>query len=1446
MPPEKQAAFMEWFGGLSVSQRQSFVDRFKEQTQSAGGLIPPQPIEEAIARATPRFEAAAGSSTQTPNPEAEFLAQLVRENMPVNVQLPTPTEDFLQRRVLEPTKAGGVMAYLATKGFTDALAALLTMGKIQEILPSPGWEPTLAERIAQGAGSIPAFAGGIGTAGKALGAMKFGRAAAPLAWGGTSAWMAPENQREEAAKQGLLMWALLGLLGKGAQRIPAKSPLARQVVSRGAGATGLGGFGMAQGGIEEAIPQAILGGLFSPPGARTIPAVAPHEKPGVGEKPLSKVTQGAEQETPKPVPVEQPPVIPPPTPTEPVEARKAPERVPMREKREMPTPQGDFGTWLRKRGIKSLWDVSGPEAKGLFEEWKKEMGWTEEEAIIQPPKVEQPPPSRKGAGGGKSAGFPIGATTQQPKPTEARAEVIRKSKIVEKVVKALERPIRVGRFREKALGIYKIKPEAIRLKKANDIEVMSHEVGHHLHKLFWGFGAKAPKGREALYRPGPIQNELIALGKALYGSRKPPYGGYTAEGIAEYVRLYATDPARAPEKAPNFHKFFEGEIEKYPDMKNMLTELRKDWQNWQSQPAVEKVKAHISVGEREGRLPNLHDLYTYTVDELHPIKKFVDSVTQGKDLVASQDPYVLARTMAGWTGKAEHFLRRGTLAFKDLSRKGKSLEEILGPLEKAGTLDDFRAFITSRRALEYSAQGMESGIEPEVAREALRTLEAKHPEFEAQFTELKDYNDALLRYVRDSGLMSQEIYQKIKALNLEYVPFYRLSEQKPGIRRGSTGRTFADIFSPVRRRKGSGAEILDPIESIVKNTYTYINAAERNRVAVSMGKLAGIEGTGYWIEEVPVKVRPVSVEVDAALKELRKRGFIAPEEGTEKALGELINIFKPKQFAPEANIITAVTGGKRTYYRVQPDLYKAVKSLDAEEVNILMRILSIPARTLRIGATGLSPEFALLRNPWKDQFVAFLQSKYGYKPIIDLPRAVFHILKKDDMYWDWVKSGGQHTMLVSLDRTSIQKNLRDVVRSGALSGLRNAIRHPVETVRILSEVTEAATRVGEFEHAKKALLAQGQSELSASLGAAMASREVSLDFARKGAKAKAMNKITAFFNASVQGYDKMVRTFREKPISSSVKAAVAITLPSIYLALSQKDDHRWKEIPQWQRDLFWIVLSDKHVYKIPKPFEWGIIFGSIPERIIDHIVTKDPAAADDILQTIARMAPPPLVPTAIGPIIENYANWSMFRDRPIVPRGMEEKLPEYQHDRYASETARVLGRWMNYSPAKIDNLIYGYTGGFGRYVTSALDVGLKPETAPEPSRVGADYPLARAFVGRYPSASSENIERFYEYRDKAEQVKQSIAMLAREGKREEAYKLYEEHKGLVGGGHADPWAMYKTLTRTADALSNMRKSVDKIDRSKDMTPEQKRREIDRIYIKMNQRAAQTLRQVRVR
>jgi hypothetical protein len=930
------------------------------------------------------------------------------------------------------------------------------------------------------------------------------------------------------------------------------------------------------------------------------------------------------------------------------------------------------------------------------------------------------------------------------KATKEVDKIIKRSEIAKRLSDKFAVPIRQGKFRHAgAIGLFKPNQKVIRIKKGG-MGTLFHELGHFLDGEFELSGLIPRSERVPL-----MSNYGYSYAGQPEKQRK--------EAFAEFLRYKMIGDNKSIEKyAPKFAEIFEKKMSELPEVKDVLDVAFSDYQKWLEQPAVAKILSHISLDNKNTAslkdrfTNNLHNLYTMGVDELHPLSEFTKIATENLGKIPEKNnPYILARNLRGWVGKANTFLEKGTFGKnywteKDgkivANFKGKSFNEILKPISDAGKLDDFRVYLVSKRAKELAGRKITTGIKEEDADIALAELEKNNPTFKEKAKEIYNYQDQLLEYAKENGLIGEEGFKKIKELNAFRVPFYRVMETERSNFMGGK-KVAGNIKAPIRKIKGSEREIIDPIESIIKDTYAIINSAERNNVGLAIAKLADKNfELGRLFEEVAKPMKPVTVNV----KEVLESAFpdvadLIPADAGEKT----VTLFRPMQDMGD-NMLTINFGDSSKVYQVDPDLFKALQGINAEDMSMILKIISYPAKLLRAGAT-LSPDF-VVRNPMRDQFSAFVFSKYGYKPFWDMARGMFETFKKGDVYDLWRMSGGESSMLVSGDRDSLKQTLKELLASKGAKGL-NYVKHPVELLRALSEFGEKATRLGEMRRALKAH--------ADPVAGAFASREVTLDFARIGAKTKAVNSIIAFWNANIQDMDKIRREFKEKPTKMLLRLFLSITLPSILLYLANRDDKRWKEIPQWQKNTFWIVFTDKHIYRIPKPFLLGTLFGSVPERALEYMDTKDPELFKDMANTVADGVTPSYIPTGLLPVIENQANYSFFKDRPIVSRGKENLPPKYQTSTYTSEVAKIVGEALNYSPDKVDNLLYGYTGGLGRYGTNIIDFVLKTSGVRDatimPTKTIEEMPVIKSFMIKEPyGSSSESVNKVYNFYSKSQ------------------------------------------------------------------------------------------------
>jgi hypothetical protein len=428
----------------------------------------------------------------------------------------------------------------------------------------------------------------------------------------------------------------------------------------------------------------------------------------------------------------------------------------------------------------------------------------------------------------------------------------------------------------------------------------------------------------------------------------------------------------------------------------------------------------------------------------------------------------------------------------------------------------------------------------------------------------------------------------------------------------------------------------------------------------------------------------------------------------------------------------------------------------------------------------------------------------GFKPFLDTGGALADVMGQSKAYNDWLRSGGAHAGFVELSRPNLQRQLNILKGKSSLLSKLNIISKAQD----ISQLFEQATRIGVY----KAGIKKGLSPVEAGFE----SRESTLDFARRGAKTKDINAVIAFFNAGVQATDKFIRTAQEDPAGFAAKGLVSITIPSLVTYMLNRNDPEYKELPRWQKDLFWMFKVNNTWVRIPKPFSYGQVFGSIPERFLEYLDNSDPKAFEGISKSIYDSLTPAsgdltgsLMATGLKPLIENATNWSFFRQRPIVNQGQQRLLPEKQYNRYTTETAKAMGKMIKYSPSKIENLVAGWFGGSGMYALQGVDLAGKgvakirgEKVAPKRPIGLSDIPLIRGFVARSPeSGSSESSTQFYNDSEKIIQVYSTIKRYYQSGDKKEAEKLkvkFPEYRA------------YRGINKTSQILSDLNSYSDYI------------------------------------
>lgn len=953
---------------------------------------------------------------------------------------------------------------------------------------------------------------------------------------------------------------------------------------------------------------------------------------------------------------------------------------------------------------------------------------------------------------------------------------VTRREILDAVNNLFNQRVKSGRLgRDNVHGWYNTKTDVIRSGNYGEIPTIMHELGHYVDNYF-NFSKDARFNNEF---NGVIQDRF---GKAY---NKLGMDGIRGEGYAEFFKDYVSDRAKAKREFPEFYKHFTEAIAKEPELNGITNKLSQLVHEWHRQGGAERIKGSISF-ESKGKVSQaidavkrgdakdvikkaLNDVYTKAIDELNPLKDLVEEVERqtGEKIAFDDNPYMQAWLARGWVGKAETLIEHGA------PEHGiKPLKDILkGIGEKEHK--EFSAYLVALHDLDLHKNKQKATFDyTEDA--AVLGKHAGNERFQKAAVEIYKYQDYLLQMLVKEGMLTAKAYHTMRKMYPHYIPFFRDMSDAGMQSFLSGGKGFIDVSSPVKRFKGSTRDIIDPLESIIKNTFQFYNTIERNHVGRTFAKLADKNGVGQIVERV---------------------------HGNKAKTDNTFNVWE---------------NGEKVTYETTPELIQTMRMLDKDQSNMVAKILSYPANWLRAGAT-LSPEF-ILRNPVRDMIGASIYSKHGFIPVVDTFKGLALFLKKGDLYWEYMKSGAAHAAMVSLDRDYLGGQLRDIMSRD--SKATKLIKNPLEVLRAMSEATEMATRLAEYDNARKGytglgnrLFGKDRKPLTAQ-EAALVSRDITLDFSRRGSHTKKANQVIAFFNATIQGADKMARAFKEDPRGMTVKTMLYITLPSVLLWYMNKDDERYQELPQWEKDTFWIIPGKENMYRVPKPFEAGVLFGTSFERMLQYFDDAKnnrkgvgfKGFGDRVIDSLA----PSFMPTAMIPVVEAMTNYSLFRQRNIIPQSQENLPARLQYGSNTSEVAKFVGDKINVSPYIVDNTIRGYGGGLAGLGLSAIDAasGAKENNA---SKKWYEAPGLRGFTAA-PYQSSNSVQRVYD--DYKEQEKMHNAFKLT-GQRPDGYDAKE----------------FAKLKNASDSLKGLNKASKAIINNERMSGEQKREQLDKINMR---------------
>ena len=580
------------------------------------------------------------------------------------------------------------------------------------------------------------------------------------------------------------------------------------------------------------------------------------------------------------------------------------------------------------------------------------------------------------------------------------------------------------------------------------------------------------------------------------------------------------------------------------------------------------------------------------------------------------------------------------------------------------------------------------------------------------------------------GLESPDTIMAWNGTYKNYVPLFR--EDMEGSM--PIGQGFSVKGSSSRRALGSKRAVVDIIANLALQRETALTRGEKNRVGMSLYALAKSNpNADIWeVGKVPMKrvIDPRTGLVTAV-----------PDPGYKNQDNVLVVRMRGKD--------VAIIFNQRNERAMQMAL--TLKNLDIAAFGAVMGAVSTGTRYFASINTQYNPIFGIL-NIIRDSFAAPLNltttalanKKFAVMRQVPLAiRAIWKIERNgssgtpyDALYEQMKMSGGttgyREMFRVGKDRAD---KLQKEINAMNASAPRKAFNWLLDWLDDYNTALENAVRLSAF----RVGVASGISpDKSASI-----SKNITVNFNRKGRVGRELGAWYAFFNAAVQGTTRTIQTLRGPAGAKIIMGGVALGVMQTLVAMMAFDDDEWEDIPDFIKQRNFIIPAGGSAYiTVPYPLGFNVLpnIGRIASEWIRQGGKNPGKHAVDLLMSVLEASNPfgsgtlsqVISPTLADPIVALAENKD-FTGRPIAktdlvstdptPGFMRARDTSSTVSRFLSERLNALTGGTKYTPGmftptpdQIDYVFGTLTGGIGRELNRAyqsVEMTMQGKDVPE-------------------------------------------------------------------------------------------------------------------------------------
>ena len=501
-------------------------------------------------------------------------------------------------------------------------------------------------------------------------------------------------------------------------------------------------------------------------------------------------------------------------------------------------------------------------------------------------------------------------------------------------------------------------------------------------------------------------------------------------------------------------------------------------------------------------------------------------------------------------------------------------------------------------------------------------------------------------------------------------------------------------------------------------------------------------------------------------------------------LDEATKIHKPTGIST----VSLMRDGKIEHYDVKDVLLvDSLKSLNLAKLPGL-GFLSGPANLLRSLVTK-DPGF-MLANLMRDSMSAWVTSGQNFKPGIDTIRYFGKSLAGNSPEVEALLNFGMGGYEFS---KNVEQSGRDLAATlKKKSGVKKTFGEKALTpFTSLWDGLEKGTTASDMA-TRAAIYKKVMEETGNETEALMRALEV-MNFNRRGNSVVVRIATAAipFFNARMQGLDVLYRagirpyiqgkaaSDYEKQIAKTfaIRGLAMMAVSSLYWAMTHDDDEYLAQ-EQETRDNNWLLPSLG--MRVPIPFEVGVLFKVIPERLLELSLGNDTGKdfSEAMVRNIKSSLFMDLMPQTIKPIYEVTTNYNFYTRRPIVGQGAEGLASEYEVGPGTSSFAESLGKTLGYSPLKLDHLIKAYTGTIGMYGVDLIDGIIDANSnVPKATKRFEQMPFIKRFA--LDAEARGKVTAYYDLKNSVDEVVRTVNHLEKAGNYEEMGEYMKDNMRIL-------------------------------------------------------------------